>query len=143
MMKTRRKSKAAAQAGQDTDGEAHEEFSVSVPDDIDLDALSEIVPDTNFTSISQEGIIALYRFLLQQAEEGRAIVQELDEAKAEIEKREVELDQALQDKESVSRESEAQVESVHKELAQLKQERDQLGIVLFLSLFCRNDLSSF
>jgi len=127
-MKTRRKSKTSLPAAPDSD-DAHVEFFVPIPEDIDTDSLLDILPDTDFSSPSPETIANIYRILLNQAFEGRSITQDLDEAKAEIEKKEVELDQALQDKESVSKDCEAQLESVQKDLAQVKQGRDQLGIV--------------
>lgn len=133
-MKTRRKSKAASAAALDTEPDTHEElFSLTIPDDIDLDSLSDFLPGENLTSPSPDTIIALYRLLLAQALEGRSIAQELDEARAEVEKKDVELDQALQDRESLSRDLEATLEGVQKELAQVKQERDQLGIYRLLN----------
>ena len=102
---------------------------LSIPDDIDLDSLSDLLPGTNLTSPSLEDIIALYRLLLAQALEGRSITQELDEARAEVERKDVELDQALQDRESLTRELETSLEGVHEELNQVKQERDKLGMI--------------
>nr|UPW42857.1 nucleoprotein MLP2 [Hypsizygus marmoreus] len=128
MMKTRRKSKAATAAALDsedapsTDGS----FSLAIPDDVDLETLSDLLPGTNLTSPSSDTIVTLYRLILAQALEGRSITQELDEARAEVEKKDVELDQALQDRESLSRELEGSVESLQSELTQVKQERDQL-----------------
>ena len=132
-MKTRRKSKASLAAAHDSD-DAHAEFFVHIPEDIDTDSLSDILPDIDFSSPSPEAIANVYRILLNQALEGRSITQELDEARAEIEKKEVELDQALQDKESVAKDCEAQVESIQRDLAQVKQGRDQLGIICCLAI---------
>jgi len=55
---------------------------------------------------------------------------ERDEARADTERKDIELDQVLQDKESLTNDLEASVESVHKELQAMKQERDQLVEVL-------------
>ncbi|KAH0586397.1 Nucleoprotein TPR [Termitomyces sp. J132] len=105
-----------------------DELSLSLPEDIDSEALSELLPDTNITSPTSDTIISIYRLLLAQALEGRSIALELDEARAEIDKKEVELDQALQDKETASRDLEETLESVQNELNQVKQEREQLAV---------------
>ncbi|KAF5382472.1 hypothetical protein D9615_003024 [Tricholomella constricta] len=132
MMKTRRKSKAAsAAAAADADtatSHSDEAFVLTIPEDVDLDSLSELLPETNLNSPSPDTIITLYRLLLAQALEGRSIAQELDEARADVEKKDVELDQALQDRESLSRDLESSLESVQNELSQVKRERDQLAV---------------
>lgn len=143
MMKTRRKSKAAAAAAADAEehsSPAHDEphsFTVSIPDDIDQDALSNLLPDTTLATPSQDLIISLYRLLLSQAADVDATQRDLDEARGESERKDVELDQALQDKESVSKDLEATIEALHEELKQVKHERDQLGKypVHYLPLF--------
>lgn len=138
VMKTRRKAKASTVVPHSDDAETHDEheLSLTLPDDFDLEALSEILPDTNFTSPSHDTIINIYQILLAQAVEGRSIAHELDEARAELEKKDVELDQALQDKESVLRESETSLENVQKDLAQVKEERDQLGMSFVSNSLC-------
>ncbi|KAG6903157.1 hypothetical protein C0995_004704 [Termitomyces sp. Mi166 len=119
-----------------------DELSFSLPEDVDLEALSELLPDTNITSPTSDTIISVYRLLLAQALEGRSIALELDEARAEIDRKEVELDQALQDKETASRELEEVLERVQNELNQVKQERDQLGSVVSGKFFIQNLSSS-
>ena len=86
------------------------ELSVDLPEDVDLIALSELLPDINITSPTSNTIVSIYRLLLAQALEGRSIALELDDLRAEIDKKEVELDQALQDKETASRELEEALE---------------------------------
>lgn len=133
-MKTRRKTRTSTDdPGEDasriTDESHPDPFVVSIPDDVDLESLSDFLPETNLTSPSPESIIALYRLLLAQALEGRSITQELDEARAEVEKKEVELDQALQDRESMTKDLEAALEGVQIQFNQMKDERDKLGIL--------------
>ncbi|KAF8967178.1 hypothetical protein BDZ97DRAFT_1917117 [Flammula alnicola] len=124
MMKTRRKSKpAAAEAEAD---EASHTLTVTIPEDIDEDTLSSVVPEINLTSITSEDVLTLYRMLVTQAVNLDATERERDESRAELERKDVELDQALQDKESSAKELEESAESVHEELKQVKQERDQL-----------------
>ncbi|KAG6833443.1 hypothetical protein H0H87_006809 [Tephrocybe sp. NHM501043] len=128
MTKTRRQAQGAAAAAADADGERSHpyELSLTLPDDVDIESLSELLPDTNFASPSSDTIISLYRLILAQALEGRSIALELDEARAEAEKKDVELDQALQDRETATKELDETLENVQKELNQSKQERDQL-----------------
>lgn len=138
-MKTRRKSKAAAAAvaadePHASSSQAREEspqLTISIPDDIDFEALSSLLPDANLSSPSPDAIVSLYRFILAQVSELDATQRELDEARAEAEKKDVELDQALQDRESQSKDLETALENAHNELTQVKQERDQLGMPLY------------
>ncbi|KAG6891509.1 hypothetical protein C0992_005042 [Termitomyces sp. T32_za158] len=117
-------------------------LSLSLPEDVDLEALSELLPDTNITSPTSDIIISVYRLLIAQALEGRSIALELDEARAEIDKKEVELDQALQDKETASRDFEEALEGVQNELKEVRQERDQLGSITTLQTQIQDLLSS-
>ncbi|KAJ8468503.1 hypothetical protein ONZ51_g9602 [Trametes cubensis] len=137
MMKTRRKSKAAAAAAA---AEQHQEtitrenspvpaatFTVNIPEDIDFDALSSLLPDVNLTTPTPDTLLSLYRLLLAQSSDTEGVQRELEEARAEIQRKDVELDQALQDRETASSELESTLESVQKELAQVKEERDALA----------------
>lgn len=120
MTQTRRKSKAAEQ-------DSAAPLQVTLSDDVDEDALSELLPEINLALLSSDDILSIYRLLLSQFTSLDAAQRERDEARADTERKDIELDQALQDKESLSNDLEASVESVHKELHQVKQERDQLG----------------
>ncbi|KAF9483517.1 hypothetical protein BDN70DRAFT_873831 [Pholiota conissans] len=125
MMKTRRKSKAAAEeAGSD---DVHHPFSVAIPDDIEEDVLVNILPDLNFSSLTSDDVLEIYRMLITQAASIDNTERERDEVRAELERKDVELDQALQDKETLAKDLEDSSESVHNELTQVKQERDQLA----------------
>lgn len=128
-MRTRRKSKAAVavESDQEHDDEAAT-LNVEIPDDIDVDALQNILPDTSLASPSSDAIVSLYRLLLAQVEENDATHRELEEAQAEGERKDVELDQALQDKESQAKEYEASFDTLQNELKEVKQERDQFGV---------------
>lgn len=117
---TRRKSKAA-------EVEPALPLHITLPDDIDEDALSNLIPDINLTSLSSDDVLSIYRLLISQLLNLDSAQRERDEARADTERKDIELDQALQDKESLTNDLEASAESVHKELQQLKQERDKLG----------------
>jgi nucleoprotein TPR len=117
---TRRKSKAA-------EAESAAPLHVTLSDDIDEDALSDLLPEVSFTSLSSDDVLSIYRLLVSQVINLNSAQRERDEAQADNERKDIELDQALQDKESLTNDLEASVESIHKELQQVKQERDQLG----------------
>ncbi|KAH7885445.1 hypothetical protein F5I97DRAFT_1885511 [Phlebopus sp. FC_14] len=136
MVKTRRKSKAAAAAAaaaeQDHDAvstqgtEDLSAFSVPIPFDIDIDALSNIIPEASFSNPTSDTIVAVYRVLLAQAAENGATQRDLDETRAEVERKEIELDQAFQDSETKTKDLENSLETVQNELGAIKNERNQL-----------------
>ncbi|KAF5314858.1 hypothetical protein D9619_007083 [Psilocybe cf. subviscida] len=123
---TRRQSKAAA-AAQDTDDEGDRHLNVAIPEDIDEDMLSSILPDLDFAAVSVNDILTLYRQLISQAVNLDSAERDRDEFRAELERKDIELDQALQDKESISKELETSAEAVHEELKKVKHERDHLA----------------
>ena len=136
MMKTRRtgRSKSTASvtaatsqsAGTSQVEETHS-LTIVAPQDLDVDILSSLLPDADLTAPNTEVVISVYRLLLQHVAELNATQRELDESRAEVEKKDVELDQALQDRESMSKELEQSQESVHVELEKSKREKEQLG----------------
>ncbi|KAF7314521.1 hypothetical protein MKEN_00925200 [Mycena kentingensis (nom. inval.)] len=121
--KTRRKSKAAAA---EPDNSAAE-LTLTIPDDVDVDALSALLPGANVTTQSPDGIVELYRRLIELSADLDASIRERDEKNADVERMEVELDQALQDKESLSKDLEGSTENLQVEVRKLKQERDELA----------------
>ncbi|KAJ7288016.1 hypothetical protein C8J57DRAFT_504699 [Mycena rebaudengoi] len=132
MTKTRRKSKAAAAAADSEQepespmAEDPQRLVVLLPSDIDIDTLSNLLPETSITSPSPDGIIELYRRLIDFASKLDTAVRERDEDRAEVERIEVELDQAIQEKEVLSKDMEGSAETLHAELRQVRQERDEL-----------------
>lgn len=102
-------------------------LTVNIPEDLDFDFLSSLLPDTRLDSPSPETILHLYRLIVTQATESDAAQRELEEAKADIEKKDVELDQALQDRESATKELEETLQGVQKELEQVKQENEEIS----------------
>ncbi|KAJ3503028.1 hypothetical protein NLJ89_g8615 [Agrocybe chaxingu] len=124
---TRRKSKAAAVEHDADSSEAPHSLTVTLPDDIDEDTLSTLLPDTNFTTITSEDVVALYRLLASQFVDLDAVQRERDETQGELQRKEIELEQAMQDQESSASELQATVETIREELSQVKQERGQLA----------------
>ncbi|KAJ7236740.1 hypothetical protein B0H12DRAFT_1139991 [Mycena haematopus] len=133
MMKTRRKSKAAAAATAELENEPGspsaedgQRLTIFIPSDIDVNTLSDLLPEMSITSQTPEGIIELYRRLVDLASKLDVAVRERDEDRADVERIEVELDQALQDKEALSKELESSAEHLQTELEQVKQQRNEL-----------------
>ncbi|PBK97398.1 hypothetical protein ARMGADRAFT_637587 [Armillaria gallica] len=130
-MKTRRKTKALASASEDAAPSSplpqeDTSLSVTIPDDLDVDTLSTLIPNSTLAYPSPDTILALYRLALSQAADLDATQRTADDLRAQAEKTDVELDQALQDKESLSRDLGSQLEATQAEVKELKQERDQL-----------------
>ena len=137
MTLTRRKSKAAAAAAaahqdappsQDTPSPStFTAFTISLPSDIDLDALSGLIPGEPLESPTEDTILHLYRTLLAHVTQLDATTHEVEELRAEAEKKEVELDQGYQDRENDKKEMENLVGNLQRELKTVKTERDELG----------------
>ncbi|KAL1742749.1 hypothetical protein HDZ31DRAFT_42546 [Schizophyllum fasciatum] len=129
MMKTRRKAKAAAAetASAASTGADAGPFTIDIPDDVDIDALSNVLPDASFTTPSPDTVLALYRLVLAQGADIDSAQRDLDAANAEVEKKGIELEQVYQDKDNVARDAEAAVEAANAELAAAKKERDELA----------------
>jgi len=124
VMMTRQKRKAQEGSFQSTDGS----LTLLVPDDIDHATLSDLLPGISITSPSPDAVVSLYRILLSQRSELEEIQHELENTHAEVEKKDVELDQALQDGETGIKKVEAQIELTQEELKRVKTERDELGM---------------
>lgn len=124
---TRRKSKVTTAENDEENPDEPHPLNVTIPEDIEEDALINLLPDINVAALTSDDVVSIYRLLLSQTSTLDATEREHDETRAELERKEVELDQALQDKESSAKDLETSVESVHEELTQVKQERDQLG----------------
>lgn len=143
-MRTRRKSKQAAAAAaaavepdsdlagsvaphEGTASSSRVEFSVPVPEDLDLEYLSRLFPDFSFETPSPDAVLSLYRFVVSQAGDLDHTLRDLEESRAEVERKDIELDQALQDRESSVSSLETQVKSLQEELAKAKEERNTFG----------------
>lgn len=137
MTLTRRKSKAAAAAAaaqqevarQDTpSASTSAAFTISLPSDLDLDALSGLIPGEPLEAPTEDTVLHLYRTLLAHVTQLDATTHEVEELRAEAEKKEVELDQGYQDRENDKKEMENLAENLQKELKAVKSERDELGM---------------
>ncbi len=130
-MPPRRKGKKTTQT--DTDGDGEEEHSqvlsvAPVVSDIDLTTLGELIPDFSLENPSPEAIAACYRVILTQHEQLGASTRQMEELTAMVERKDVELDQALQDREASLQELETSMEATQEELKKVKQEKDEIGV---------------
>ena len=105
-------------------------LTVDMPEDIDVDALSTLLPDTRLETPTPETILHLYRLVVSQALDTEAAHREMDETRAELSRKDVELDQALQDKETATKDLEETLESVQTELEQVKKEKEEISMCL-------------
>lgn len=144
-MNTRRKSKESKAIAETIEPEgatgssnsnAHDAQTVNgglqldIPIDIDIDSLKPLFPDASLTTPSAETIISLYRLVLEQSANLDETSQQLDQARADVARKEVELDQALQDQDSELGQLRSSLEDVHKELEEHKAEKAELGALL-------------
>lgn len=95
--------------------------------DIDIDALMEILPEVSLQSPSPEMVAMCYRTLIDYHEAALKSQEEHDQLASDLERTTLERDQALQDKESSSSKLEAIVEATQAELHQVKQEKIELS----------------
>jgi nucleoprotein TPR len=102
-------------------------FVLPMPEDLDLSPLETLFPDANLAAPTPETVVAFYHVLLAQLEDNESVQRALDEARAEVERKEVEVDQAIQDREVLSRELETSIERLQKDLTNVKQEKEALG----------------
>lgn len=138
MTSTRRKTKAAAAAAavQQEAASAQETpststsptFFLSLPPDIDIDALNALIPGESLETPSEDAVLRLYRTLLAHATRVDATTREVEALRAEAEKKEVELDQAYQDRENDKKELENFTDNLREELKTVKAARDELGM---------------
>ncbi|OJA16044.1 hypothetical protein AZE42_05491 [Rhizopogon vesiculosus] len=135
MVGTRRKSKAAAAAAHhDNDGASTQSidesghpapFSVPIPIDIDIEELSSLIPE--FANPTPKTIVSVYRMLLAQVAESNATQRELEEATAEVGRKDVELEQSYQDADNKTKRLETSLEDVQNQLTAVRQEKEQLA----------------
>lgn len=100
---------------------------VNLLHDVDSVALSQLLPGLNPAAPSPDSIASLYKLVLSQASDLAATQRELDAATSLSDKREVELDQALQDRERLSQELDSKVDSFQQQLTKLQHEKEQLS----------------
>ena len=140
-MKTRRKAKQLNQTAENADGDLDNSISQSpeahapanalfleAPDDFNVDDLGRLLPGLSLLAPTAETLISVYRFALQKAIQLDLITQDRDQARADVTRMEVELDQALQDQDVQSEQLRSSLEEAHGELEKIKKEKTELGM---------------
>lgn len=108
-------------------------LTIAIPDDLPVDALSSLLPEFSLAAPSPDAILSLYRLVASQLADLEAASNDIEEARAQALRKEVELDSAVQDREATVRELETSLESVTAELSAAKHERDALRTFHFLT----------
>lgn len=136
-MKTRLRSKKGDTEEHDTSSQmddteaAHHAathvLAIQLPSELDLSELSKLIPESSITAPDADAVLHLYNLLLSHSSELEQVKIDYEEAKAENLKKEVELDQAIQDREVLQRESDEAVAEKAREIERLKAERNTLG----------------
>lgn len=136
-MPPRRKVRKGTQADTDAEGEDERPQSISAgaaSNDTDFTILTELLPDVALENPTPEAISAYFRLILTQHEQLSAALRQSEELNALVERKDVELDQALQDREASVRELEISLEEAQDELKKARQEKEEAGIFIFMLL---------
>ena len=107
-----------------------------LPGDMDFSTLSTLLPGIDLQSPTNDAVLTIYRLVLDQHTQLETKDHELENVRADLEKKEIEADQLLQDHESNEKELESNLEKLQNELKQTKQERDDFSTPCFFLNFC-------
>lgn len=116
------------------------DFSVPVLDDIDMDHLPRLIPDS-FEGSSQDAVLSFYRLVVLQAVDLGSAYHVSEESRAEIERKDFDLNRALQDCESSISSLEIQVKPLQEELNTFGESESVstlLGLPLLFSVIQHN-----
>ena len=95
--------------------------------DIDMRTLSGFFPDVSLETPSAAVIVQCYRLILTQAAQLDEKEKTIEEMEADVDRKEIELDQALQDKENLLMELDTNVKAVQDQLDVVKAEKEEIG----------------
>jgi nucleoprotein TPR len=101
-------------------------LAVALPPDLDAGALAELLPDVSLDALTSDSALALFELVLAQATALDERQREADDARAELARRDVELEQAYQDRDVGARELETQLAETQRTLAETKTRHDAL-----------------
>jgi nucleoprotein TPR len=101
-------------------------LALSLPPDVDRVALETLLPGVDLEALTPDTAVILFQTLLGQALELDDRTRTVEEYQAEVERKDVELDQAYQDREGAVKDLEANVDALQRELKHVKDERDAL-----------------
>lgn len=129
---SRRRSSRLKTAEPDADSVSQAgELLVPIPSDISVDQLKQFLPeDAQLDSPTPEVIIQIYRLILDLHERSEVSATELDEFRADAQRKEVEMEQTLVDIQNEAATAKNEVEKVRKELMGVSAEKDSFGMIL-------------
>lgn len=104
------------------------ELLVTLPSDISVDDLRQFLPeDASLESPTPDVIIQLYRLILDLHERAEASTTELDEFRADAQRKEVEMEQTVVDIQDEAARAKNDVVRLSGELQSLAADKDALG----------------
>lgn len=129
-MSTRRRSSRLKTAEPDADSASQAaELLVNLPSDISVDHIKQFLPeDASLESPTPDVIIQLYRLILDFSERAEASATELDEVRADAQRKEVEMEQTVVDVQNEAAKAKTDVERLSGELRSLAADKDALGM---------------
>ncbi|KAG8871481.1 hypothetical protein FRB98_000746 [Tulasnella sp. 332] len=102
-------------------------FAISLPPDVSEEQLYALLPESmSLEQPSPESIVQLYRLVIELKEQSDTAAADMDDARAEAQRKEVELDQALMDHQNETIRISASLEQVSSQVNGLKLENAQL-----------------
>ncbi|KAG8914820.1 hypothetical protein FRC01_003900, partial [Tulasnella sp. 417] len=127
-MSTRRRSSRLKTAEPDADSASQAaELLVNLPSDISVDHIKQFLPeDASLESPTPDVIIQLYRLILDFSERAEAAATELDEFRADAQRKEVEMEQTVVDVQSEAARAKTDVERLSGELRSLAADKDAI-----------------
>ncbi|KAG8987496.1 hypothetical protein FRB90_003320, partial [Tulasnella sp. 427] len=125
---SRRRSSRLKTAEPDADSVSQSaELLVNVPSDISVDQLKQFLPeDASLEAPTPDVIIQLYRLILDLNERAEATTTELDEFRADVQRKEVEMEQTVVDIQHETARAKNDVQRLNGELRSVASERDAI-----------------
>ena len=119
-MKTRR-----SKGNEPQQDETHA-LEIDIPAELDVSPLEELFPDATLKQPTTQTVLMIYRSLLDHIHSISSLNARLEETRAESVRKEVELDQTLQEQDMRFKELEQNLSSRQAEVEYLKSENKQL-----------------
>jgi nucleoprotein TPR len=101
-------------------------LEVDLPDDMDFARLEELLPDNPLKQPTAQSTLVVYNYLLEQSREVQALNIQLEEMRSDSMRKEVELEQTMQEHELRFKELEESLSLKSNEAGTLKDQNKQL-----------------
>lgn len=102
-------------------------FSLVFPAEFPIDQIQQLLPNVSLTTPSPEAVVHALELLVDFAQRFEGISAELDESRAESQRKDVEIEQALADAEKDASQVKNELDVVKREVETLRKERAELG----------------